>query len=533
MKYSVKKPLICVIMVLFIGSNFSQGISLKIHETSIVVDLNNEIMNSIESKNVQLKKSLSNCPYDLPKLDRGIRGINKTYNDCEGSKIPVDMNAQLFSTYEIIDFGGQAAWGLTSADFNNDGNIDFAVAYADRPFTHSTISIFYNNGNLEFTQEDVFTFSYSFIDSLVSGDFDGDGDIDLLFTYSEFNSQLIYIYGVISILFNDGYNNFGNRTMIVRQGSGIPYDPEGRFAPHITSSDFDSDGDLDFLVGDNSGKVELYLNNGSGNFTSAGVIYDWGLCSWGVTSADYDNDGDMDFLVAAALNSTPDWGYVYLKRNQFLESNGTTIFEPGSGEILTDIYNVPGTESLVSLDYEENGKMDFVAGNFFELFLYLNKPGGYDSFKLCRIPMNSDDQPEDLTFGSLASGDFDNDGYDDFVVGGVQGVVRLFINNHGLAAITRPCPSRLYIFNKEYESPITEDKIVVIGRITINVKGITDLLKVEFYDGNMLRKIDTTYPYNWTWRVGGSLLQKSIIRIVAYDFTGRSSVAEIKVWKLF
>jgi len=333
------------------------------------------------------------------------------------------------------------------------------------------------------------------------------------------------------MLFNDGENHFGNSTMIAKRGSGIPYDPEERCNPKVTSADYDMDGDIDLLVGDNSGKVEFYLNNGTGNFTSSGVINDWGLCSWGLTSADYDNDGDIDFLVAAALNSN--WGYVYLKRNQMIESNATTIFEPGPGEIVTDIYNLPGTESLTSLDYEKNGEMDFIAGNFFELFLYLNKQGIYDSFKICRIPFNTEGQPEDLTFGGLTSADFDNDGYDDFVAGGVQGVVRLFINNHGLAAITRPHPSRLYIFNKEYESPIAEDKIVIIGKITIDVKGLKELQKVEFYIGDILRKIDTTYPYNWTWRVGGSLLQKRTIRVVAYNTAGNSSVTEIKVWKFF
>jgi hypothetical protein len=32
--------------------------------------------------------------------------------------------------------------------------------------------------------------------------------------------------------------------------------------------------------------------------------------------------------------------------------------------------------------------------------------------------------------GGLTSADFNNDGYDDFIAGGVQGIVRLFINIH-------------------------------------------------------------------------------------------------------
>jgi hypothetical protein len=493
-----------VVVFLFIGVNLSPSICGNIQNSGPLRNVFNEINGTIENKNV-----------------------------CDELESIGDMNAQLFDVYDIIDFG-QTAYGLTSADFNGDGPIDFAVSSATCPFTHSTISIFYNNGDLEFTKDDVFTFSYSYIESLDSGDYDNDGNIDLIFSYSPYiyyQGMYVKVYGVVSMLFNDGENHFGNSTMIAKRGSGIPYDPEERCNPKVTSADYDMDGDIDLLVGDNSGKVEFYLNNGTGNFTSSGVINDWGLCSWGLTSADYDNDGDIDFLVAAALNSN--WGYVYLKRNQMIESNATTIFESGPGEIVTDIYNLPGTESLTSLDYEKNGEMDFIAGNFFELFLYLNKQGIYDSFKICRIPFNTEGQPEDLTFGGLTSADFDNDGYDDFVAGGVQGVVRLFINNHGLAAITRPHPSRLYIFNKEYESPIAEDKIVIIGKITIDVKGLKELQKVEFYIGDILRKIDTTYPYNWTWRVGGSLLQKRTIRVVAYNTTGNSSVTEIKVWKFF
>ena len=30
----------------------------------------------------------------------------------------------------------------------------------------------------------------------------------------------------------------------------------------------------------------------------------------------------------------------------------------------------------------------------------------------------------------LASADFNDDGYDDFITGGVQGDIRLFLNNH-------------------------------------------------------------------------------------------------------
>lgn len=243
-----------VIVVLFIGVTLLPNISGNTQNSGPMRNVFNEINGIIEKKNV-----------------------------CDELKSIVDINAQLFDVYEIMDFG-QTAYGLTSADFNGDGNIDFAVASATCPFTHSTISIFYNNGDLEFIQEDVFTFSYSYIESLDSGDYDNDGDIDLIFSYSPYiyyQGMYVKVYGVVSMLFNDDENHFGNGPVIAKRGSGIPYDPEERCNPKVTSADYDGDGDIDLLVGDNSGKVEFYLNNGTRNFTSARVINDWGLSKLG------------------------------------------------------------------------------------------------------------------------------------------------------------------------------------------------------------------------------------------------------------
>lgn len=327
---------------------------------------------------------------------------------------PVYLKSPFFNISELLNLSEnrQTAWGLTTADFNKDGNIDFAVSYADCPFTHSTISIFYNNGDGTFTRKDVYIFSYSYINSLTSGDYDNNGDIDIMFTYSEFNSQWYYIHGVISILYNDGNNNFGNRTMIVRQGSGDPYDPENRINPYVTSADYNKDGYLDFLVGDNSGKVELYLNNGSWNFTSAGIIHDFGSVSWGLTSGDFDGDGYTDFLVAA--QATKDIGYVYLKLNNKLPS----CFDSGPGEIIAELHSVPRTASLTACDYNNDGKLDFVAGISNSPCLYINKGGanGFDCFCICILPPRSF-YPDDLTYGGLASADFNNDGHDDFSCG--------------------------------------------------------------------------------------------------------------------
>lgn len=229
--------------------------------------------------------------------------------------------------------------------------------------------------------------------------------------------------GTINILFNGGDNNFGNETMIAKRGTEIVYDPEGRINPHLTTADYDMDGDIDLLLGDNSGKVEIFENDGTGNFTTVGVIHDFGSLSWGLTSGDFDNDGYIDFIVAAELKERQAHGRYYLKRNNGL----STCFEPGAGEIIGDIYS--SSASLTSLDYDNDGYMDFIAGIMNKAFLFLNNLEVYEPLLIIEFPENPEGYREMLTYGGLTTADYNNDGWDDFVAGGVQGVVRLFINN--------------------------------------------------------------------------------------------------------
>lgn len=106
-------------------------------------------------------------------------------------------------------------------------------------------------------------------------------------------------------------------------------------------------------------------------------------------------------------------------------------FENNSGEIIADIYlGIPGA-SLLSLDYDNNSDVDFIIGINDELYLYLNNNESYNLIYLGRLPKNQEGYDDDIRLGGLTSADYNNDGYDDIITGGVQGVVRLFINTKG------------------------------------------------------------------------------------------------------
>jgi len=340
---------------------------------------------------------------------------------------------QPFFNVRDLDELGQTAWGLTSVDFNHDELPDFAVASADAPFTHSTISIYYNNGNDSFTKEDVYTFDYSYITDLQAGDYNNDGHIDLVFTYSEdvwYEGLPILVNGTGKILLNDGTNHFSNPLTIFWNGPGEPYNPENRINPQLTTADYNKDGNLDLLVGDNSGKVEILLNNGTGTFTSAGLIHDYNQLSWGLSSGDFDHDGDVDAIVAANIDSSS--GYVYLKRNHYIESNGSTIFDTGSGDVLLGFIGLAGC--LQVLDYNNDGLLDFLFGLGDSVYLILDQNSSLLVVPIGRLPENKEGGwSDDLSQGALTSSDYNRDGKADFVVGGVQGIVRLGLNNYSLA----------------------------------------------------------------------------------------------------
>ncbi|MDH7506944.1 MAG: hypothetical protein QHH15_04050, partial [Candidatus Thermoplasmatota archaeon] len=75
------------------------------------------------------KDSLLNTNYILKNVDLNyLKPSNKLdYPDYDTG----DLDTPLFNFIELMNESKQTAWGLSYADFNYDGNMDFAVTYAD------------------------------------------------------------------------------------------------------------------------------------------------------------------------------------------------------------------------------------------------------------------------------------------------------------------------------------------------------------------------------------------------------------------
>jgi len=116
---------------------------------------------------------------------------------------------------------------INTCDINGDGALDLIVAY----FASNKVSILENNGAGNFIETSVLDSGMP--SSIETGDWEGDGDLDLAFTS-----------GPLKIYTNDGSGVF---TLFSTVSAGSPN--------RIQSGDFDGDGDLD-LLGVNSNPVD-------------------------------------------------------------------------------------------------------------------------------------------------------------------------------------------------------------------------------------------------------------------------------------
>jgi hypothetical protein len=301
-------------------------------------------------------------------------------------------------------------WG----DYDNDGDLDvlltgeMSVTNSGTPLT----KVYQNNNG-------IFTDINASIIGVLKGDaqwadYDNDGDFDILLTgYSEFST----IKTAITKLYK---NNNGSFT-----DTNIPFKGVGFSA--VDWGDYDNDGDLDFIV---TGQIEeekaitkIYQNN-NGNFIDINAALQsvqWGDVDWG----DYDNDGDLDILCSGLTGpiSYPLVTKVY--------KNDNGIFRD-TNSLLPGIF----WGSSIWGDYDNDGDLDILlsgesttSGGATILKIYNNAFGIFTE-------TNATATLVPITYGECVWGDYDNDGDLDILTIGSQhplgAVNKIFRNNNGI-----------------------------------------------------------------------------------------------------
>ncbi|WP_338022527.1 FG-GAP-like repeat-containing protein [Argonema antarcticum] len=225
-----------------------------------------------------------------------------------------------------------AAWG----DYDNDGDLDILLTGTDS--SDNKIAKVYRNDKGSFTNIGA-SIAGVRRGSVAWGDYDNDGDLDILLTgESQLNGEISRIYR------NDGGSFTDVNAPLIGSLTGV------RFGSAVWG-DYDNDGDLDILLTgtdrDEETVSKVYRNDG-GSFTDINAA----LKNVGNSSAawgDYDNDGDLDILLTGVSfdNSVQRFSQVY-------RNDAGNFIDIGAGLISVE------RGSAAWGDYDNDGNLDIV-----------------------------------------------------------------------------------------------------------------------------------------------------------------------------
>ncbi len=178
------------------------------------------------------------------------------------------------------------------ADLNSDGLIDLAVTNPNTAMTNITGRIYLGSSAGQFTALTPFTIinsgSGSTSGSLIAGDFNGDGVLDLGFEYTSVLSGTMPVGGLL-ISYGSGSGKFGPFT-----STGIVGE-----TPQFLVADLNNDGKSDLVQYDYLGAFSIDLSTGGTQFTKLPYsIGNWQSAAIG----DFNGDGKPDVAVQSDFN---------------------------------------------------------------------------------------------------------------------------------------------------------------------------------------------------------------------------------------
>lgn len=264
--------------------------------------------------------------------------------------IPMAVSAQAFTESGASLLGGLSinARSASLGDYDGDGDLDILTQGNGTAARRLLRNELIPSGSLSFT--DVTSAAGPFaVDpsgwSAAWGDYNGDGHMDIFF--GQTNSNLI----------GDLFRNNGNGTFTDVSSSTIP-DPG--FHQNVAWMDADLDGDLDLLIAMEGPELhQLYIQNPDGSFTpvgaQVGIQEYFGTKAYGTAIGDYDGDGDFDIYISTCRGEGNIPNNLY---KNMLKEQGILRF--------VDIANTSGTQFMDNsyhaefVDLDDDGDLDLL-----------------------------------------------------------------------------------------------------------------------------------------------------------------------------
>jgi len=255
--------------------------------------------------------------------------------------------------------GGYTALSVAIADFDKDGNLDLAVANQcqDANCQNGAVSVLLGNGNGTFQPAQSFSSAGYKTDSVAVGDFNGDGNPDLVLASQCQDSRCVN--GGVSVLLGNGNGTFQTAQTY---GSG------GTQADSVVVTDLTGNGKADLLVlnlcqttaGCYNGWVKSLIGRGDGSFYTGHTFSSGGQNAYSLVAGDFNGDGNTDMVVA--------------------NSDGTCVLlGNGDGTFQTPVHYFPGGIFIASGDFNGDHQPDVVVagGSLSTVTVLLNVAAGF------------------------------------------------------------------------------------------------------------------------------------------------------------
>ena len=245
--------------------------------------------------------------------------------------------------------------------------------------------------------------------SIAVGDLNGDKLEDVLIGGSKGKSEVLFYQKPDGTFYKENTN-------LKRQKNKVEEDAG------IALFDIENDGDLDLYIAHGSAQFEpgsiayddvIWINDGKGNFTLLDIeLPNNGLNASCVKAADFDHDGDLDLFIGNRVIP----GKYPVSGQSYLLENKSTIDKPmlvDCSEKLNIKSNQLGlVTDAIWTDFNNDGWSDLiVSGEWMPILFFENKGGSFEQLR---------DSGIDYAVGwwsSLSSSDVDNDGDLDFIAG--------------------------------------------------------------------------------------------------------------------
>jgi len=317
----------------------------------------------------------------------------------------------LFGFTSAADPHYLSPWGFTYGDFNNDGNLDIAVASkldSVDDFEPNRMDVMLGNGEGTFSAGTPILNRAGTLSYVLAGDFNQDGNLDLIATVPTFLTVYLgqgdgtfqvgthYLYPAFGLggMLAGNVNDDGKLDVILWGGSSLggQFDlilwflagnGDGTFqrpqqigvvqntawcdgSPVVQASDFNGDGKLDLAFCDSS-QIGVMLGNGDGRFQPP-TFYTadpTGQRLFTFAVGDINSDGKPDLIVS---EYPTDFGSTFV----VMLGNGDGTFQ--SPLVIASGLEVPLAETSITVgDFNADGLLDAAFQNDVGMYVYLQQ----------------------------------------------------------------------------------------------------------------------------------------------------------------